>query len=257
MDAPFGSPRPRPRRTSHQPLPPDRIPGIGEAASWAWARFKANAWSFLVPLGLLVVLAVAALFAFVSYYVSQELSRETSTRPAEPTLISDPEPAFLPTFLIGLVIGFVVWLLTVRLVQLALRVVDGHRVTVGYAFSAPLPAGAPAFVLMLTALFSGLGAVSFNLPLMGELVLTVVYVAIGIVAQAAMFPLIEHDLRPLEALSDGFNIVRAEPVFFLVAYLLSMVGVIACGIGILVTVPWSLLMFAYGYDRITRHPQTP
>ncbi|MHB9129790.1 MAG: hypothetical protein ACYDBB_01705 [Armatimonadota bacterium] len=124
----------------------------------------------------------------------------------------------------------------------ALKQLRGEPIAVGDLFSGTSFFGSALLVMIATgigALACGIG-VLFTLP--------ACFLALPI--------LVDRNISGTSAISESWNIVKQNFLFFLVfavvMNILSSAGVIACGIGILATAPWFIMAQAVAYHYIYR-----
>jgi uncharacterized membrane protein len=142
----------------------------------------------------------------------------------------------------------------------ALDLADGRPVTVS-SFFKPRNFGT---VVLAAALLSVITAVLDLLSLPGFLFALLSFVAIAIFTFFALFTIAfatDRGLAPIDALKASVSTVRAHIgetlLSFLVQALLVVVGFAACGVGIIATGPFALLIQVYTYRRLSGGPVAP
>jgi uncharacterized membrane protein len=169
-----------------------------------------------------------------------------------------PEPvaAITITYVIAqvamsLLAGIFSYALMGGLYLMAIRQVRGERIEVGDVFKALPMAGNLIGAYLLTSLMFFVGFVLCILP---------GFVLIGL----TMFtvPLIvDRRLGAVDAIGQSINALKKDwilaPVFLIVVGIVSSLGVIACGIGLLFTYPLLFLCLALAYRDIFDVPQQP
>lgn len=205
---------------------------IGTVVSRGFEGFKANAvpWilSFLIYIGVIVALQVV-----------QQILIAVVAQMNSPILL-------LPVILVFALIGFVLGtLVLLGWSHMALKTARGQPVAVGDLFSqtGKLVPGLIANLIMSLAI--GIGTMLLCIP--------------GLIAFAflglAIFFVVDKELDPISALKASMS--ATEParmqvaLFGLVAMLLYIAGAIACGIGVLVTLPTAMIAFAHVYEALS------
>lgn len=104
----------------------------------------------------------------------------------------------------------------------------------------------------------GIMCIATIIPLLNILLLIVLNPLITFIWAVSLVLIIDKKLKPLEAIQQGFEWVKANPlmtwVYCFVMAFLSGVGVIACGIGLLVTAPLSLVGMVIAYKELNDLP---
>jgi uncharacterized membrane protein len=90
------------------------------------------------------------------------------------------------------------------------------------------------------------------------------FVALAVFTFFALFTIAfatDRGLSPIDALKASFTTVRSDIgstlLSFLVQILLVLLGVLACGVGVLVGWPLALLIQVYTYRRLSHGPIAP
>lgn len=221
---------------------------IGEAFSWAWAKFKENPAALIVPTlvyaviaavlysivyGLAIALAPSSVSTYDSYGGGFEYSTSSS---------------FGFASIAVLVLGMIVILVAVAAMQSAyyagvLDIANGQPVTIG-SFFKPRMVGSVIIATVLIGLATAIGSICF----IGGIV-------VGIFTVFTTVAIVDRNLSPIDGIKASIDIAKANFLQTLLTWLLAAViasvGLIACGIGILVTGPLSVLYLVYAYRRLT------
>jgi uncharacterized membrane protein len=193
---------------------------VGSAFSYALKKFKEHAGALIVIA--IVVFAVQILFAIVSNGVDSFIGRVIMQG-------------------LGLMLGAFVGLGVARA---ALMVTDGQQPSVGTVFKTD-KLGAYFIASILYGLATRVGLL---LCFVGVLIPMVLF---------AFYPyfVLDKGEGPTQALASSLNLVKnnlgTTILLLVVAAVLGFVGALACGIGLLVTIPMAQIMVAYGYKRLT------
>lgn len=153
---------------------------------------------------------------------------------------------------LSLALCFLIWIPILQVAFLAgylralLKVIRGRKVEVGELFSAwDCFGGLLVYLVLVAVVVFILGLV----PVLGGLA----GLAVAVVATPGMFAVIDRRSPPLEAARWGWNVFRADMVTWALVVvlggLLSGLGVLVLGIGIIVTLAWGGLMSALLYEQ--------
>lgn len=235
-------------------LPPSAPPSsstgddVEEALAWAWRTFRANARP-LVAAASVVLVVGAVLYALAS--LSMFLGPAALGLDANGTS-SSTDPGFFPAFplLYVVTVGSAVLVLfglqgfLSNLVRMSLVLADGGSVRARDALT--FRRGAAAWgTSALVALAAGLGFLLCYFP--GPVVL--------VMSSFALFFVHDRSHRPVEAVRESVALVRSRPGACIVATILAAVlgtaGVIACGVGLVVSVPVALLFLTHRFRVLT------
>jgi uncharacterized membrane protein len=200
------------------PTPEVRISAIGEA--WKLVSDQLGTW---VAASLIYMIACA--FVYGPMYASLFASMRNAV-PGQPPEISPL--IYLWTYPAMLVVVSVFF---PGFCKMALKQIDGYPITVGDVFS--------------------------GLPYMGRSIITLLlyYIAVGVgflaccvgsfVASAGLFfaihLVIDRDMGPIDALQESWNTLKSHLLmmfaFLFLTYLCGMLGYLACGIGLIFSLP--------------------
>lgn len=153
---------------------------------------------------------------------------------------------------LSLALCFLIWIPILQVAFLAgylralLKVIRGRKVEVGELFSAwDCFGGLLVYLVLLAVVVFLLGLV----PVLGGLA----GLAVAVVATPGMFAVIDRGAPPMEAARWSWNVFRADMLTWALVVvlggLLSGLGVLALGIGIIVTLAWGGLMSALLYEQ--------
>jgi uncharacterized membrane protein len=158
------------------------------------------------------------------------------------------------TFVFGIFVQAALW-------SGLLDIADGRPVTVG-SFFKPRHLGN---VILAGALLAVISAVLNSLSLLpGFLFALLSLVLIFVFAFFTLFTIAfatDRALAPIDAVKASYSVVKANVgptlLSLLVQGLIVVVGLFACGIGIIVAGPLALLIQAYTYRRLSGGPVAP
>jgi uncharacterized membrane protein len=221
---------------------------VGEAFSWAWGKFRENAAALVVATlvyalivgvlygivyGIAFALAPSPVTTYDSYGSGFEYSASTSLGFASIAV---------------LVLGGIVLLVAVAAMESAyyggvLDIANGQPVSIG-SFFKPRMVGSVIIATVLIGIASVIGSLCFILG-----------IAVAIFTLFTTVAIIERSLPPIDGIKASIDIAKANFVQVLLTWLLAaviaVVGLIACGIGVLVSAPVSVLYVVYAYRRLT------
>lgn len=196
---------------------------VGDAIRFGWETTKAN-------LNLVIVLAVAGLLA-------------TGLPSAIAQAVDGGSPGLAALFRIaGTITSLIVG---VGVTRVSLRLHDGGTATVGDLFAVDGPLLWRYFLASL--LYCLAVAVGLVLLIIPGIVFSVRYLFYG-------YAVVDRNARPVEALAQSAAATKgvwgALSLFGLVILLLNILGALALGVGLLVTLPVSALAVAWVYRRL-------
>ncbi|MEU7629404.1 hypothetical protein AB0C34_05385 [Nocardia sp. NPDC049220] len=218
MPPPGAAPAPRPVYGYQQvPVGPGTL-DVGQALSYGWAKFRANPgpWVGVTAVGVLIYLA----FLLV-------------------VQIADPT-TMLPLLLICLAVLAGVWLLQAAMVRGALYETNDTPPSFGSYFRF-LNAGN----VLLTALLA------FSLTVLGSALCFVPGLVAGVLCIFSLHYVLDQDQGPFEALKSSFTLVIANIwqvlLLVLAVTVVTFLGLLLCGIGLLVAGPVTIIAVTYSY----------
>jgi uncharacterized membrane protein len=156
--------------------------------------------------------------------------------------------AFLVVSALSQIVLFVITnFLQIGLYRSALAVTAGQRVEFGQVFTAE-GAGPYLVVAILYALMVGIGTLLCIIP----------GIIVAFLGFFAPYFVLDQGLAPVDAIKASFRMVNANLgqmiPFAILAFIVYVVGFIACGIGVLVTGPVALLAVAFAYRTLNGQP---
>ncbi|WP_238815419.1 hypothetical protein [Nocardia brasiliensis] len=240
---PYGAPQAPDQYGAPQPgmapppgaMPPDQpvygyqqaatAPGtldVGQALSYGWERFRSNfgPWLALVACGLVIYLA---------FVVVVQLTEPTS---------------MLPLLLIFLAVMVGVWLLQAAMVRGALYETDGTKPSFGSYFRF-VNAGNVLLTALLAFVLTCIASAACLLP----------GLVVGILCMFSLHFVVDQNEGPFEAIKSSAMLVIANiwPVLLLTlaVLLVTFVGALLCGLGLLIAGPVSVIAVTYAYRTLT------
>jgi uncharacterized membrane protein len=147
-----------------------------------------------------------------------------------------------------LVLGGIVMLVAIAAMESAyygglLDIANGQPVSAG-SFFKPRMVGSVIIATVLIGIASVIGSLCFILG-----------IAVAIFTLFTTVAIVERGLPPIDGIKASIDIAKANFVQVLLTWLLAAViltvGLLACGIGVLVSAPVSVLYVVYAYRRLT------
>lgn len=221
--------------------------GVGDAFTWAWAKFTQNAVAIVLG-----VLAYAAVVVVVTVIAFSVLVGGAVASTDEYGNISNGAGAAL-TFGYLLTLAILVLLSTflqAGVIRASLAVADGQRITVGTFFRFER-LGPVVLTVLLVGVGTGIGSLLFVVP----------GLVFAFLAQFALFFVLDRGVSPVDSIKASFRLVtqnfQVVLLLFLGVYAANLVGNALCGIGYLVSAPVGLLATTYVYRRLQQEPVAP
>lgn len=220
---------------------------VGDAFSWAWAKFTANAAALIVPTLVygLIVFALQVVFGALTQAVAPESTSYMSDGDGFWFSYNVSSPA---SFAIA-ALGWIVALVVGGAIQSAyyngmLDVANGRPVTIG-SFFKPRNVGA---VIIASVIVGFVTSIGFGLCVLPGL----------IVATFTMFTviaLLDRNLSPIDAIKTSFDIAKNNfgqvLLTLLLVILIVAAGALLCGVGLLVALPLVALIEVYAYRKLS------
>ncbi|MFN8067320.1 MAG: hypothetical protein U0R77_00685 [Mycolicibacterium insubricum] len=249
---------------------------VGEAFTWAWNKFGKNAGPLIVPVLILAAVAFVLYLIFSSLLFASMMANTTAIDYSDydsDTMVAVTN--FDAGTIIGIIVFYVVMLLIVATfasgyIGGVLDIANGQPVTIG-SFLKPRNIGGFIVVTLIVGVVASLGHLVLVLPaeysgsaalaLLAMVLAEAFALAVGLFSMFSIIALLDRNLSPVDAIKHSIDVVKNNFGAVILAYLVSLavlvVGAIACGVGLLVAVPVSLLFEVYTYRRLTNAPVAP
>ncbi len=244
---PYGEPPqgpPPPPPPGGGPPPPGGAYGapgysVGDALSYGWEKFKGNPGPFVVMLLILVAASVAVSLPF-----------GVLSAAGESTIDSDSGNFALMGATSGLQLvgqflsSIVSMVLSGAVVNGALKTTRGQRVGIGDMFD-----GLPWANVIIAGIIIGIAStIGFILCILPGLV-------VYFLTMWTQYFVIGHGQSAIEAIQSSFKLATGRfgdsIITWIVTGLVAIVGVCACVVGLLVTVPIAILSLAWAFRTLT------
>ena len=246
----YGSIPPPEGSTPPPPPPPPSAPGgsaegfsATDAIGWGWGKFKENVGQSLLAVLLLIVVSV------VLGGIGSIVAPDNGMFDPSGSTFDYDGGSFVASFIVGVIVSAVSYIVTVAISRATLDVADGARFDIGAAFgkvdvSNALVAG------LIVGLLTQIGFALLFLP--GLVVAFFTYFTSYFVAEGS---------KPVDAVQKSFSLVSANLggslVLAILSILVLILGVIALCVGIFVAIPVTFLAAGYAFRKFNGQPVQP
>ncbi len=243
---------------SYQPPPPYTPPpgprwDLGEALTYSWQRLQANISQLVLAM---VVLSVGGLATVVMAGTFQRLLLDSgrakfnaTTGDVVVTEGSGLLTVLVVTALISALVFVAFQVLASGLIRGALGMTEGREFKVAEMLRTDRIG--PVVVTSLLV-----GALTF----VGTLLCYVPGLVVGFLTSYSLFFVLDQGLAPTAAVRASVNLVKDNLgpalLWYVVGGFVALAGLIACGVGVLLTVPLVLIGSAYTYKMLAEAPTT-
>lgn len=175
-------------------------------------------------------------------------------------------------FLSGCTLGILAGPLFGGVYLICLKLLRGEKAEFGEIF-AHFDKIVPCLIFAAIIIGLGIGLMIVNtilafIPILGWLLMFLIWLALGVASPLigltfaiALCAMMEQNLDAVSALKYGFNKIKDDLVMnWVYSFVISLVagaGVIACGIGLLVTMPIAYIGMAIAYLQLNGSAQAP
>jgi hypothetical protein len=210
-----------------------------DALGYGWKKFIASPGSLLLPM----------LVAWVGVLVVGLIVDFVILRP----MLGSGAGLFLTELVYALsyaVVFVVLQVLTAGIWRGALRITDGHGFGVGELFE-----GFDKTQVVIAALLVALGT------FVGLVLCIIPGVIFAFLTMFTIPFVVDRQMQAVDAIKASIQLVRDHLgntfVYFLLAYIVTIIGACLCGVGLLVAYPVALLGYAYTFRRLQNQPVSP
>lgn len=219
---------------------------VGEAFGWAWNKFAKNAVPLIVATLVfgVVLLALQGIVNIVQMLVS----------PGDTSYVADDSGlsfSYAATGVAGILVAIIGWFLSL-VVTAAIQsaflggifdIANGQQVTVG-SFFRPRNIGNVIIAGLIVGVITTIGLFLCIVP--------------GVIASFLLMfttiAVLDRNLAPMDAIKSSFQTAKANVGPVLLVWLTSiavvLVGVLLCGVGLLVAAPVATLLLVYTYRTL-------
>lgn len=221
---------------------------VGDSFNWAFGKFKENAAALIVPMvvyglivGVLSAIVIGLVFATapdsVTSYESSEYGFEYAT-----------SSSLGGTSILVLIVGSLVGLVVMGAIHSAylagvLDIADGRRVTIG-SFFKPRNIVSVILATLIIGILTAIGLI----VIIGGLV-------VGLFTVFAIVAIVDRNLSSIGGIKASFQTVKDNFVPALLTYLMvaviTFVGALLCGIGLLVAIPLAELFLVHSWRKLS------
>ena len=204
---------------------------VGDAIGYGWARFKANPWTWI---GAVVIAAVIQSVLNTLFGNRSALRVDTFA-----------QSFWTVNWIIGSILATVVgYLINAALVRGALDEVDGRHPGLG-AFFRFANVGNVILASILVGVLTAIGFILFVIP----------GVIVAFLSWWTLHFVIDRDEQAVEGIRSSFRAISSQAgTLFLLALALigiNILGAILLGLGLLVTIPLSIIASTYAYRVVS------
>lgn len=230
---------------------------VGSAVSYGWSKFQANVGQMI--LAALAIFAGAVLIYGIAFFAiilpSGSSDYECSFDASGDYNCTGDAGGLGILSLIVLALLYVVFFVYAQVIGAGL-IREALAVTQGRPFST---AGVFKFEnignVIVTSLLVGVGT------FIGTILCVLPGIIFAFMTMYSLFFVVDKNLAPVDAIKASIDLVKnnvgSTIIWYLVAYVIALVGAILCGIGLLVAIPVILVGSAYTYKKLLNEPVAP
>lgn len=248
---------PPPPESPMAPPPPPSPPGgqawnLGDALSYGWKKFQENASQILLAAVVLFVVLVVA--GGISVAFQALLTSDTTCTFTVNGTECDEGSGFIWRMIVSAVAtGFLFVVLQIvgaGIIRGALGITEGRPFQTSEIFKTD-NIGSVVVASLLVGIATTIGYALCYLP----------GVAVAFLTSYTLFFVIDQGLSPVDAIKASFELTTKNlantVVWYIVGGIVAVAGVIACGVGLLVTIPLVIIGTAYTYKTLTGQSVAP
>ncbi|MBA2955695.1 hypothetical protein GON03_15265 [Nocardioides sp. MAH-18] len=242
-------PPPPPPEPSMYPPAGGQAWSLGEALSYGWKKFQENASQIL--LAVVVLFVVALVTGFIAWAFQALMTTDPTCTVTSEGFDCDEGSGTLWRMIVGGIAAafqyFVMLVVGAGILRGALGITDGRPFQTAEIFKTD-QIGGIIVASLVVGLATGIGYVLFILP----------GVVIAFLTSYTLLFVIDQNLPPIDAIRASFDLTTKHlgntVVWYVVGGLVAIAGAIACGVGLLVTIPLVIIGTAYTYKVLTAQP---
>jgi uncharacterized membrane protein len=250
-------PPPPPPTEGGYPPPPGYYPpagpgaggfSVGEAFGWGWRKFREN----LGPLVIVALAIVAVLIVLGIIRIALTAGSEAAIDPAtgqveNPGLFGT---ALISSVLLGLIQFVVSVIVSAGIIKGALDITQGRPLELGTMFK-----GFNLVQLIIASILTSL------LTFVGLIACLVGALVVAFFLSFTTYFIVDDGQSAIDAMKASFQFTKANAGDLLLLFLAiigaNILGACLCGIGLLVSVPVTILAQAYAYRALRSQPIAP
>lgn len=226
---------------------------LGAALSYGWNKFQANVGQIIVAaLALLVAMAV---LGGIGFGILAALSSDYECR-------FEDDGDYVCDGGTGFFLGIILYGLIIALVMIAAQVIGAGLIRA----SLDITEGKP-FLTSTVFKFDKMGSVIVTsliiaaATFVGTILCYLPGLIVGFFTSYSLYFVMDKGLAPVDAIKASVNLVKdnigTALIWYIVGGLVAGAGAIACGVGLLVTIPIFLIGTAFTYKHLTGQPVAP
>jgi uncharacterized membrane protein len=210
---------------------------IGAAFSWGWEKFKGS-WGVLVGSALLWGLGIGVIAA-IGFAIAGAVAGTASAARTSAGVTAASSFGIGGIIIVAILTLLAAFVSQIGLANGWLKIADTGRADLGDFFKLR-NVGQGILLALLLALASGL----LSWTGIGS-------VAVAFFGAYAIFFVVDKGLGAIDAIKASVRLALDNAGVTIVAVLVSAAGSIACGVGVLVTIPLASLVLIFVYRRVT------
>ena len=222
------------------------IGSVGNAVSYGWNKFQANAGQIIIA-GLIAFVAIVV-FQVVAAVIRAILTEPASCTGTGLTVTCDEGTGFLVSIFASAISSFLFFfvyqVIGAGIIRGSLAITEGRQFEFNELFKTD-----KIGPVIITSLISG--AIIF----VGTLLCFLPGIIASFMLSYSLYFVIDQDMAPLDAIKASFNLVKDNVgtalLWAVVAFAITLVGAILCGVGLIVAIPVSFIGTAYTYKLLT------
>ncbi|GEP33776.1 hypothetical protein NSZ01_15440 [Nocardioides szechwanensis] len=226
---------------------------VGSALSYGWNKFQANVGQIIVAsLALLVAMAV---LGGIGFGILAALSSDYECR-------FEDDGDYVCDGGTGFFLGLILYGLIIALIMIAAQVIGAGLIRA----SLDITEGKP-FLTSTVFKFDKMGSVIVTsliiaaATFVGTILCYLPGLIVGFFTSYSLYFVMDKGLAPVDAIKASVNLVKdnigTALIWYIVGGLVAGAGAIACGVGLLVTIPIFLIGTAFTYKHLTGQPVAP
>lgn len=228
--------------------PPAGTPpySVGSAASYGWAKFQANAAQIVIA-GLIALVAIVV-FQVLAAVIRGILTTDPECVATGTSVSCTDGSGFFVALLASAVSSFLFFvayqIIGAGIIRGSLGITEGRSFEFTELFKTD-----KIGPVVVTSLISG--AIIF----VGTLLCVLPGIVASFMLSYALYFVIDQDMAPMQAITASFNLVKDNVgtalVWAVVAFAITLLGFLACGVGAIVSIPVAFIGTAYTYKKLT------
>lgn len=222
-------------------MPPGNQFSAGAAVSYGWDKFTKNVGPLLIAM--LVFLIIGG----VLYFIQSLLRPDTPGSNGFGLVSTGNVWASLLSLIVGVIIFVWNYITEAALARAGLAVTEGRPVVLGELLTTD----------KLVRIILG-GIVLAVLTVVGLILCVLPGLLVIFFGSFYMYFILDQDLTAWKSIEASFNFVKSHfgelLLLLILTWLITFVGLLLCGVGLLVAIPVVAIAKAYAYKRLTGQP---